>query len=258
MNELLQLFQNQYISVISGALGGIFTSWLTQRVLNRRGTFSYTVTHNRVGVTTEDPVFGSIAVTFKGNTIPNLYLSTIEMKNESLNDYENVVVRAYTGNTKLMAEQTQLLETPYILEWSEKYKQQLHVEAGSNLTESQWVIYNGQREYVIPIFNRGQTIKISYLNSAKSSSIPEIWLSVSQKGVKLKFRVPQNQIFGVHQGQATLVGMLIGIAVLIALILLVSEPWIIATSAMAYGFFVQIPGVYTIKLLRRIREAIGG
>ena len=258
MNELVQLFQNQYISVIAGGLGGILTAWLTQRVLNRRGIFSYSVTHNRVGITTEDPVFGSVVVTWNGNTIPNLYLSTIEMKNESLNDYENVVVRAYTSDTKLMTEQTQLLETPNILEWSEKFRKQLHVEAGNNPTDSQWSLYNGQREYVIPIFNRGQTIKITYLNSAQSASMPSIWLSIALKGVRLKFRGPQNQILGVPQGQAAFVGVFIGLAVLVALALLASEPWVIATSAMAYGFVAQIPGAYTIKLLRRVREAVGG
>ena len=258
MNELLQLFQNQYISVIAGGLGGIFTAWLTQRVLNRRGIFSYSVTHNRVGITTEDPIFGSVAVTWNGNTIPNLYLSTIEMKNESLNDYEDVVVRTYTSDTKLMNEQTQLLDSPNILEWSEKYKKQLHVEAGKNPSQIQWNIYNGQREYVIPIFNRGQTIKIIYLNSGQTSSMPSIWLSIALKGVKLKFRGPQNQILGVPQGLAAFVGVLIGLVVLVALALLASKPWVIAITAMAYGFVAQIPGAYTIKLLRRAREAVGG
>lgn len=258
MNELFQLFQNQYISVIAGGLGGIFTAWLTQRVLNRRGSFSYSVTHNRVGITTEDPVFGSVAVTWNGSTIPNLYLSTIEMKNESLNDYENVIVRTYTSDTKLMTEQTQLLDSPNILEWSEKYRKQLHVEDGNTPTANQWSIYNGQREYVIPIFNRGQAIKITYLNSAHSSSMPSIWLSIALKGVRLKFRGPQNQILGVPQGQAAFVGVLIGIVVLVVLAQVSSEPWSVVTSAMVYGFIAQIPGAYTIKFVRRIREAVGG
>ena len=210
MNELSQLIQNQYFSIISGGLGGIFTAWLIQRILQRRGIFSYSVTHDRVGITTEDPVFGSVAVTWNGDTIPNLFLSTMEMKNESLNDYENVIVRAYTGDTKLLTEQAELLETPNILEWSEKYRKQLHVEAGKSPTDSQWVLYNGQREYIIPIFNRGQTIKITYLNSAKSSSIPNIWLSILLRGVRLKYRGPQNQILGVPQGQAAFVGVLFG------------------------------------------------
>lgn len=257
--NLLQLLTNEYISIIAGGLGGVITAWLTQRVLNKRGVFTYFVNHTRVGVSAEDPIlFGSVAVSWNGNSIPNLYLSTLEMKNESMNDYENVVVQAYTNDTKLLTEQTQLLDTPNILEWSEKYRKQLHVETGQEPSESQWETYNGQREYIIPILNRGQSIKLTYLNSAKGTESPTIWLSVAQKGVKLKFRPPQNQILGVPQPRAAFVGVIIGIAVLITLALTVSKSWIVATIAMAYGFVAQLPGAYAVKMLRRVREAIGG
>ena len=256
--NLLQILQNEYISIIAGGLGGIVTAWLAQRILNKRGIFSYTVTHNRVGITAEDAIFGNVAVLWNGNPVQNLYLSTIEMKNESMNDYENVVVSAFTSDTRLMTEQTQLLETPNILEWSEKYKKQLHVEPGSTPTENQWNTYNGSREYIVPILNRGQSIKITYLNSAKSATTPSIWLSVSQKGIKLKFQVPQNQILGVPQGQAALFGVFIGVAVLIALSLSIQEPWLVASLAMIYGLVAQLPGAYAIKLIRRAREMIGG
>lgn len=256
--NILQLFQSEYISIIAGGLGGIVTAWLTQRVLNKRGIFTYSVTHTRVGVTAEDAIFGNVAVSWNGNPVQNLYLSTIEMKNESMNDYENVVVNAFTNDTRLMSEQTQLLDTPNILEWSEKYKNQLHVEPGSDPSEKQWTTYNGQREYIIPIFNRSQSIKITYLNSAKSNEIPNIWLSVAQKGVKLKFRGPQNQILGVPQNQAAFVGVILGVVVLVALVIFVAEPWAVAIAAMTYGLVAQLPGAYAIKTIRRLREAIGG
>ena len=256
--SVLQMLQSEYISILAGGLGGIVTAWLTQRILNKRGIFSYSVTHTRVGVSTEDAIFGSVAVSLNGKPVQNLYLSTIEMKNVSMYDYENVVVSAFTNDTKLMTEQTQLLETPNELEWHEKYKQQLYVEPGSGPTDNQWNTYNGRREYVIPIFNRSQSIKITYLNSAKSSAVPTIWLSVVQKGVKLKFQGPQNQILGVPQGQAAFVGVLIGIAVLVLLVLFLSEPWIVTVAAMTYSLIAQLPGAYAIKILRRAREAIGG
>ncbi|GIK36108.1 MAG: hypothetical protein LC130_28705 [Bryobacterales bacterium] len=256
--NLIQILQSEYTSIIAGGLGGIVTAWLTQRVLNKRGIFSYTVTHNRIGVTAEDAIFGNVAVSWNGETVQNLYLSTIEMKNESMNDYENVTVSAFTNDTRLMTEQTQLLDTPNILEWSAKYKNQLHIEPGSTPTESQWNTYNRSREYVVPILNRGQSIKITYLNSANGAAMPSIWLSVAQKGVKLKFQVPQNQILGVPQGHAALFGVFIGVAVLIALSLSIQEPWIVATMAMVYGFVAQLPGAYAIKIIRRARELIGG
>jgi len=256
--NILQLLQSEYISIIAGGLGGIITAWLTQRVLNKRGIFTYSVTHTRVGVTAEDAIFGNVAVSWNGNPVQNLYLSTIEMKNESMNDYENVVVSAFTNDSQLMTEQTQLLDTPNILEWSEKYKTQLHVVPGSGPSEMQWTTYNGQREYIIPIFNRGQSIKITYLNSAKSNAMPSIWLSVAQKGVKLKFQGPQNQILGVPQNQAAFVGVVLGVAILVTLAIFVAEPWTVATAAMTYGLVAQLPGAYVIKAIRRLREAIGG
>lgn len=258
MNTLQILIQSEYFPAIAGGIGGIITAWLTRRIINWRGTFTYIVNHIRVGVSAEDKIFGMVAVSWNGNPISNLFLSTIELKNESMNDYENVVVCAYTSDTHLLSEQTQILGTPNILQWSEKYKAQIHVESGQIPTENQWSIYNGQREYIIPIMNRGQTVRITYLNSAKGNENPTIWLSVLQKGVKLKFRGPQNQILGVPQPRAAFAGVLIGVAVVIALVLLVSNNLVIAIASLTYGLIAQLPGAYTIKLLRRIREAIGG
>jgi hypothetical protein len=256
--DLVQFFHNEYVSIIAGGLGGIVTAWLTQRVLNKRGIFTYSVNHTRVGVTAEDAVFGSVAVSWNGQPTPNLYLSTIEMKNESLNDYENVVVKTYTTDTKLMTEQTQLLDTPNVLEWSDKYKNDIHVPDGGTPTDHQWKLYNGQREYIIPILNRGQSIKITYLNSAQSSAMPSIWLSVAIKGVRLKFQGPQNQILGVPQNQAAFVGVLLGLAILLVLALYLNMPWVAVTATMTYGFIAQLPGAYSIKLYRRLKDLIGG
>lgn len=165
---LLQLFQVEYIPLIAGGfagcVGGVFTAWFTQRALNRRGVFSYSVTHNRVGVSSEDMVFGKVTVTWNENEVKNLYLSTIEMKNESFNDYEHVIVRAYTSDTLLMNEQAQIVETPNHLEFSDRYKAKIFVKDGEVHSANQVALYSGQREYIIPVFNRGQSIRITYLN----------------------------------------------------------------------------------------------
>lgn len=88
--------------------------------------------------------------------------------------------------------------------------------------------------------------------------MPTIWLSVSQKGVKLKFSGPQNQILGVPQPRAAVAGVLIGVAVVITLVLLVPNHWVVAIVALTYGLIAQLPGAYAIKTFRRIRKEIGG
>lgn len=260
MNLLQMIIQSDFFPAITGGIGGVITAWLTQRVISKSGVFTYFVNHLRVGISTEDAIFGTVAVSWNGNPIPNLFLSRLELKNESMNDYENVVIRAYTSDTLFLSEQTQILDSPNILEWSEDYKNKVHIEPNHEPTEQQRAIYHGQREYIIPIMNRGQAVRLTYLNSAKvqGNETPKIWLSVFKKGVKLKFRNPQSQIFGVPQPRAAFFGVFIGVAVIITLVLLVQNSWVIAISAFAYGLIAKIPGAFSIKFLQRIRELIGG
>ena len=256
--NLIDIIQNHYATAIIGGIGGIIITWLTQRVMNKRGTFSYFVNHIRVGVSAEDKIFGTVALSWNGYPIQNLFLSEIELTNESMNDYEDVVVRAYTSDTMLLSEQTQILDTPNIILWTEKYKKEIHVEPGQSPSDGQKAIYYGQREYIIPIMNRGQKIKITYLNSSKSIAVPNIWLSVLKKGVKLKFRIPQDQICGIPKPHAAIAGVLIGVAVIVCLVMFIKIPWAVAIIAFMYGLIAQIPGAYVLKFLRRIRETIGG
>ncbi|TOM77204.1 hypothetical protein, partial [Vibrio parahaemolyticus] len=78
------------------------------------------------------------------------------------------------------------------------------------------------------------------------------------KGVKLKYQVPHNQIMGVSQPRAGLIGSLLGFILLIPLVTYISEPWIIAVLAISYGLVAQLPGVLVIKTLRKLRELVGG
>ncbi|MFM4848430.1 hypothetical protein [Aeromonas rivipollensis] len=256
--NLLDIIQNQHLPIIFGGLAGVGTSWLTQRVLNKRGIFSYFVNHQKLGMTANDAVFGSVAVTWNNNQIQHLYLSTIELKNESLNDYEDVLVKAYSGDTTLLSERTQILGTPNMIFWSKNYQDKLKVEPETQPTEYQSNLYSSEREYCIPVFNRGQSIQISYLNSGKTDAMPSIWLDVPIKGVKLKFRPPQNQFLGVPQPRAALVGGLIGFLIVLPLMISINITWISSLLSLIYGIFVLIPGAYTIKVIRKIRDVIGG
>ncbi len=256
--NILQLIQNEYVSLIAGGAGGLLSSWFSQRILSRRGLFTYFVKHEKVGMSTEDRVFGSVAVTWNGKAVANLYLSSLQLKNESMNDYENVVLRAYTNDTRLLSEQTQILDSPNILEWTEKFKSDLRVEEGAEATGHQVEVYNGQREYLVPVLNRGQSIRITYLNSANSQGNPSIWLSIALKGVKLKFRSPQKEIFGVSQPQAALIGTVISIFAVGALTVLISDLWSVAFLSLLMGLIAVVPGAYAIKVFRKLKEAIGG
>lgn len=254
----IEILKTQYASVISGAIGGVLTAWLTHRVVHKRGTFSYHVNHSRVGITTDDAVFGKVEASWNGNKIQNLYISNVELTNESMNDYENVVVQVYTSDTQLLSESTQVGNGPDILEWTDKYKKRIVVAQNTEPTTAQRGIYFGQREYAIPVFNRGETVRLTYLNSAITAKAPTIWVAVAIKGVKLKFRVPQPLVLGVPKLRAAIVGGLVCLVVVIALLLTPTLHWLVALVALALGFFAQVPGAYAVRACRKLYNVIGG
>ena len=105
--------------------------------------------------------------------------------------------------------------------------------------------------------NRGQTVKLTYLNSAVSNIIPSIGLAVSQKGVKLKFRLPQKTILDIPQPRAALIGIIIGLIIAWGLISTNVQLWAGVILALIYGLIAQLPGAYIIKIWRKFREIIG-
>ncbi len=191
--------------------------------------------------------------------MPNLYLSTIEILNESSNDYENVDIRAYSNDILLLSEQTQIDDTSYILEWSDKYKKDLHVADGQEISQAQRDLYNRQREFNVPAINRGQIIKLTFLNSATGNTDPSIWVDIQKKGIKLVFRRrPLNTIHGESQSHAAVVGVIMGFLVGAVLIANGTVLWQAVCVAMIYGLIAQTPGAYILKLWHKCREVIGG
>ncbi len=255
--DISELLKNQYFLAITSGIGGIIATLIAQKILNKRGTFSYFVNHQRLGMSAEDPIFGKVLVSWNNTPVSNLFLSTIELKNESLKDYDNIIVRAYSSDTTLLSEQTQIVGTPNILEWSDNFKTQLHVKEGEQPTDSQWSVFNAQREYVVPIMNRGQAIKMTYLNAAKTQAGPTIWLAVTQKGVRLQFTIPQKLVWGVAQSQAALVGTVVGIVGTFPLAWQAADPLIIGFVALTYGLIAQLPGAIIVRTTRKFIELIG-
>jgi hypothetical protein len=250
--------QNRLIvALIACAIGAVLT-FLTERFLKKRGLFTYYVWHSRVGVSADDAVFGSVRVTWNDNPVANLYSSTVELRNESLNDYENVTLCVFTNDTILLTERTEIVGTTRIPEWTETFARTLLIPPGSQPTEAQQNIYSKQREYLIPTFNRGQLVRFTFLNAALPEKQPSLWLDIVHKGVKVKFRVAHNKFMGIPQPSAAIVGSVLGFILLGFVIALIDTVWIAALISLVYGLLVLIPGALMIKLWRWLRDYFGG
>lgn len=69
----LSFINGKYFLGIASGFGGVILTLLTQYILNKRGLFNYSVRHDRVSVSADDAVFGSVRVTWNGNPVGNLF-----------------------------------------------------------------------------------------------------------------------------------------------------------------------------------------
>lgn len=165
--DIDSLLNSKIFIAMASAFGGIAVSVITNNWLNRRSLFAYYVYHNRIGLSTDDEIYGSVKVTWNNNPVARLYLSTVELINESTKDFESVTVRVFTNNSLLLTQRAELSGTTRDLDFTEEYKQKIHVPKGKQPTTPQLDLYRRSRDYIIPIMSRGQKVRFELLNAAK-------------------------------------------------------------------------------------------
>jgi len=251
---------NPYLILLLGSAIGVVCTYVAQLYWNRRGLFTYSVRHERIGLSADDDVFGTVRVTWNDAVVANLYSSTIELHNESLQDFQDVVVSVYTDGTTthLLTESSHIVGTIHYVERTTEYATRLAVPAGGDPSTEQQNLYRRRRDYNIPTMNRGQVVRFVYLNSSTPNSEPQLWLDIVHKGVKLNQRFAQQDVLGVPAKEAALVGLVLGIGGLLAVILSVDTLWVGAALCLVLGFTTSASGALVIRSWRRLRNVIGG
>lgn len=250
---------DQLTIVLLSAFVGAVLSYVVVVIRRRRGLFTYVTNHNTAAISGSDPVFGTIDVTWQGNAVANLYASTIELHNQSPNDYENIAVRVFSSDTKLLAESTEIVGTTNIVDYTPEYKQEIHVAPGTAASQEQIDLYSRRRDYLIPVFNRGQKCRFSFLNSTHDpNSTPTIWLDVIHKGVKCEYRVEPQIFWGVPQPLSTLIGIIIGFVIVVIMLRFISNPWTASMISFLIGTLVLVPGAIALKSYYWARDKLIG
>jgi len=252
------LLESKIFIAVASIFSGILIAVIAQIWLNKRSLFTYNVLHNQIGLSSDDAVYGSVKVTWNDNQISRLYLSAVELINESAKDFEYISVRIYTENTQLLAQRTEMVGTTRIIEFTENYKEEISVPEGNKPTDQQFELYRRQRDYIIPVMNRGQKVRFELLNAAKTDKQPLIWLEILQKGINCKFRIAHQLFMGVPQPMAALVGSTIGFITILLILYFINNLWVTGISSYIIGLSVLVPGAFAIKSYRKIRNWFTG
>jgi len=256
--DISNIIDSKLFIGIFSAIIGITLTIIAQLYLNKRGNFSYYVFHTRIGQSTENKVYGSVKLIWNECPISNLYLSKVELINNSLKDYESVIVRIFTNDTVLLTQSAQIVGTTRSIDFTEEYIKKISVKEDNKPSKEQLALFRKQREFFIPTMNRNQTLRFEFLNSAISTRQPSIWVDVLHKGVKCKFRIAQNMIFGAPKNDAAIIGAIFGLIVVFLLIIFINNVPILAFISFIIGLTVIIPGAFIVKFFRKIRDLLAG
>lgn len=257
---MLDLINNNLaVSLVSLVVGALITTVVT-KLHNKTAVFRYSHRIDRVALSAEDPIFGSVKITWQGQPVRNLYTATIEVENSTTRDFEKVNFKVYTGtDTILLNERTAIINSPYIVEWSPEFKQRLQVPDGQTATPVQLNTYYHSREYFLPVFNRGRKLQFTYLCTKPSADdLPTVFVDTLLPGGRLKFEDPLAVVWGVPIKAAIMRGLIISVVAVVVLGFYLKGVWPAIASAFLVGLFAQLLGTVEYKLERFLKGLIAG
>ena len=244
---MFQITEQSWITHgVTLALGALLTAACTT-LRNRTRKMTYRVNHEHVALSTEDAIFGNVQATWQGRPVTNLYTSTVTLENTSTVDYQKMEFQVYTGSeTLLLGQYTELVGKPVIIHFTDEYKASLNVPAGQHPTPQQWETYNHRRNYILPVFNRGQKAVIRYLTTVPGGGSPSVWLDISHPGVTAKYLPNVPEVCGVPLAYALSVGFFVCIFFYV-LSGLMFNPWTAGLVCLFAGALCRIIGAVVYK-----------
>lgn len=241
--DLQSLLENKAVISVLSIVGGTLMGTVATVLRSRLKVIEYTVAHDRIGLSADDAIFGSIRVTWQGVDLTNLYSSVVTVENSTSTDFTKLRLKVYTGNTSLLNERTEIPGTTYVLKYTPEFAAETAVLPGATPTEAQFDLYHHNREYIVPVFNRGQRLILHYLTTVPNSSDgPSVWVDLLHQGAQISFRPLLHQVHGVPIKLALPLGLLACLVVLVLSSLYVEQPWVAASIAMTFGLVAQSIG----------------
>lgn len=256
--------QHQFLSAIFLLLIGALITQLFNKLSSKTGVLRYFVVHNKVGMSADDEVFGSVRLAWQGHDVRNLYLSTIEIENSTTSDYDNIHLKVFTNEkTVLLNQRTEIVGTPYSAPWDAAYEKRIHVPEGETARPEQLEEYNHNREYRLPVLNRGQSVRLAYLSSnPNDDNFPVVCVGTLSKGIKLKERMQPHlvlsPIFGVPIPVAITRALILSVLVVLVCGLWLDNVWVAASVCMTFGLTGQVFGAVAYKIERFIIDLVTG
>jgi hypothetical protein len=195
--DLIHYVQQNALLSTSFAVLGSALMFVVQRYRGRVKTLEYRVNHQAIGFSANDAAHGKIEVTWRGNAVANLFLSTLTVTNDTSVDFKDLIVVVWSPNeTVILTEQYDVPGSAFLPQARKEYAEAIEAESGGDYNNIPERFYH-RREYVFAVFNRGKTITIHYLTSVPNGGPPYLWMNTEQQGLEAVFRQTGPEAWGV-------------------------------------------------------------
>ncbi len=238
-----------YVGIITFVVGVIFKH-LWDRFIRRIITIRYSVWHQTLALSGDDPLFGNVQVLHDNNSVTNLFISSIQLSNDSNHDLSGLELNIACDQQSLIlishAANSRSLKN---LKLSDDFSQILSEENVSNPLRT--------RDYQVPVLNRGDVINILMLVTRDVPGLPYISVSCDHPGLKLKFHaVSPQKLYGESQKMSALIGLFIGVTLCFTILYYSLTQSLSVWLAYILGATGAVLGALAIKLMRLIKKLL--
>lgn len=152
-------------------------------------------------------------VLYDGKPTGNLHVVSVQITNESQTDLSNLeLVTELNEGSFVLRNAAQVRGSANLLGFSGGYAAILAQAAKRALTQPELDVWSRRSDFMAPVLNRGGVVDIRLLVTRNDKMPPVAAMRADHLGVRLRHEKPAQQFWGVHQGRASIVGLVIGLA----------------------------------------------
>jgi len=245
--------RNEIILSLASLISGGLIKGIWDKFKKRIVCIRYTVWHQYLGASVDDPRFGSLKLLYNDNPIKSLYMSNIYLANESEQDLSGLEINIICDQgSAILISYGKNRESLKELTFAEKYNTVLLEKKPENMA----YIF-GRRDYIVPVLNRGGKVDFSLLITNFKGLQPVLTVRCDHPGVKIKYGSVLPKLFGEPQAQSAWIGSLAALLLCIPIIVFIKSKIVAVLVAAIICLFAVLLGIVLIKFWKLLIKILG-
>jgi hypothetical protein len=214
-----------------------------------------------VALTGVDSVLGTVAVTHNGAAVENVFLSVVDLENQSQKDLADLELDlshsdgfTFLGGTGSVTGSARRFE--FTARVQADIARLLQLAPQDLAADPGFAYLNTHREYRVPVLNRGARATFVHTITGPQGRTPFVTLSCDYPGVRLRMEGARRMIFGVPQTHAMIWGALTSILLTAIVASSTNSVGIASVAGFVFGGFANTIGVPVVKLIRLVTRVL--